>query len=164
MPYTITIESYQEFSARHGNRPLRCGNVLLFADGAMCNPDDGNLREEPPRDPVESLHRQLRYWREAVRRSTADFTTLRGQCSQQAQLASRYSNLPGPSNEALADLHKLQSAVMFCREKVAELEKALADKAVADPESHRQQCREQYDREDRARAAQLIHEIQSITL
>jgi hypothetical protein len=164
MPYTVIVESYREFAERHGNRPLNCGSMNLFADGAMVNPNDDRDRQEPPRGPVELVRVKLRYWREAVRRSTADFETLRSQCSRQAELAARYSNLPGPANGALADLHKLRDAVAFCREKVAELDKELEAKTTDDPGRLRQQACEQYERDEQARAAALLGEIASITI
>jgi len=164
MPYTITIESYYEFAQRHGNRPLNCGSVTLFADGAMVSPHDDRDRQEPPADPVENLRLRLQYWRQAVKRSSADFEALRGQCSQQAELAARYSNLPGPPNEAMADLHKLRSAVLLCREKVDELEREIAAKVGSDPERKRLQFRVQYEREQQAAAAALLGEIASINI
>jgi len=163
MPYTITIESSREFIERHHGRALRCDGRLLFADAASCS-DDGENREEPPPHPVELTRVKLRYWREAVKRSTADFNALRSQCQQQGELASRFSNLPGPSNEMLSDLHKLQQAVFFCREKVAELEKELSEKVGPDPEVQRRRFREQYERDEQARAAALLGEIASITI
>ncbi len=163
MPFTVTVESYHEFARRHGNRPLGCDGRLLFADGASCS-DDGELREEPPRNPVELIRVQLRYWRQAVRRSTADFEALRSQCSRQAEMATRYANLPGPSNGALADLHKLRDAVLFCRTKVAELEKALAEKTANDPDRLRRQDIIRYEREQQAAAAALVGEIASISI
>jgi hypothetical protein len=161
--YTITIESYREFADRHGNRPLNVAGQLLFADGASCL-RDGEGRQEPPRDAAELVRVKLRYWREAVKRSTADFDSLKSECARQAELATRYSNLPGPSNAALADLHWLKGAVEFARKTVAELEKELAAKAGADPESQRRRFREQYERDEQARAAALLGEIASITI
>ena len=163
MPYTVIVESYREFVERHHGRALRCDGRLLFADGASCN-DDGESRQEPPTHPVELIRVQLRYWREAVKRSTADFDSLRGECSRQAELAARYSNLPGPSNAALADLHKLRDAVGFCRDEVAKLEKQLAEKVGPDPEVQRQRFREQYEREQQATAATVLAEIASINI
>ncbi len=163
MPYTITIESYREFVERHHGRALRCDGQLLFADGASAT-DDGEYRQEPPRNPLELIRVQLRYWREGVRRSTADFNALRSQCQQQAELASRYSNLPGPSNAMLADLHKLQAAVGFCRSEVDRLQKELAEKVGPDPEVQRQRFREQYEREQQAAAAAVLGQIAAITI
>lgn len=163
MPYTIVVESFREFSEKHGARPLRGGNRLLFADGASCL-DDGEGRQEPPRDAVENLRCRLAYWREAVRRSTADFDSLKSECARQAELASRYSNLPGPPNAALADLHKLRDAVTYCREEVAKLEKELAERAAENPDRLRRQQLEEYERNQQAAAATVLAEIASINL
>ena len=163
MPYTVVVESYREFAERHGNRPLNVAGRLLFADGASTT-DDGECRQEPPRDPVELIRVQLRYWRDAVRRSTADFAALKSECARMAELATRYSNLPGPSNTALADLHKLRDAVIYCREEVAKLEKELAAKGGADPDHLRRQWREKYEREQQAAAASVLGEIASINI
>jgi hypothetical protein len=163
MPYTITIESYREFIERHNGRALRCDGQLLFADGASCS-DDGECRQEPPRDPVELIRVKLRYWREAVKRSTADFEALRSECSRQAELAARYSNLPGPPNAALSDLHKLKDAVTFCRDEVAKLEEEWAKKTADDPDRLRRQFRERYEKEQQAAAGALLSEIASITI
>jgi hypothetical protein len=164
MPYTVTIESYREFAARHGNKPLQVGNRLLFADGAAVVADDESIREEPPADPAENLRQRLAYWRAAVRRATLDFDELKSYCSRQAELATRYSNLPGPPNAALSDLHKLRDAVGFCRDEVAKLEKQLAERTVSDPDRLRRQHLEEYERQQQAAAATVLAEIASINI
>jgi hypothetical protein len=163
MPYTVVIENYHEFAQRHGNRPLNVAGRLLFYDGASCL-DDGEGHQEPPTHPVENLRQRLAYWREAVRRSSADFESLRAECSRQAELAARYANLPGPPNAALSDLHKLRDAVTFCRDEVAKLEEEWAKKTADNPDRLRRQFREQYEREQQARAGALLSEIASLTI
>lgn len=164
MAYSILIESWHEFHEKHGGRPLSVGGRLVYADGASVHPDDRDHRAAPPSDPIELVRVKLRYWQEAVRRSTADFHALRGRCSQQAELCSRYGNLPGPSNEALSSLHRLKDAVQFCREKVSELEKELASKVGTDPAADRRKFMVEQELQQRSRAAELAHEISSITI
>ena len=163
MPFSILIESYREFAERHGNRPLNVAGRLAFFDGATSS-TDGESRMEPPTHPVENLRCRLQYWRTAVARASEDFYSLRGQCQQAAELASRYSNLPGPSNLMLADLHKLQAAVAYCRAEVAKLEAELAAKAANHPDHQRLQFRQQQERSQQAAAAAVLGEISSINI
>jgi hypothetical protein len=161
--YTITIESYREFADRHGNRPLNVAGQLLFADGASCL-DDGEGRQEPPRDPVENLRLRLRYWKAAIKRSESDFAAVKGECSRQAELAARYANLPGPSNAAIADLHKLRDAVAYCRTEAAKLQTQLVEKTINDPDRLRRRTREEYERQQQTAAATVLAEIASINI
>ena len=95
MPYTVTIENWHEFVARHCGQQLNCDGLLIFADGASASADDSNLRSEPPRDPVELLRMKLRYWRQAVKTSERDFVNTRAFCA--ASLALRAIQEPARS-------------------------------------------------------------------
>ena len=161
--YTITIESYREFSQRHGNRPLAVGNEMLFADGAACSSEDADRRQEPPHDPVELIRVKLRYWREAVKRAEYDFDSAKTDFARQAALAARYANLPGPPH-AKAELNRIAEAVRFCRDQVAKLEAELAEKTVADPLAAAMKFRIENELEEQRRAAELLHEIESVTI
>jgi hypothetical protein len=143
---------------------LNCDGLILFADGASASVDDANLREEPPRDPVELLRMRVRYWRQAVKVSERDFASTRADFARQAALCCRYSNLPGPGPDAVGYLNEIAAAVRRARDEVAKLEKELAAATADDPTIERRRLIAQYEQEDRARAAELLQSIESVTI
>ena len=153
MPYVQVIESYREFAERHGGQELNCNGMVLFADGASANADNGDIRYEPPCNPVELLRMKLTYWRQAVKVSERDFSNTRNQ----------YLTQGAPSN-AVAWLNEVAAAVRRAREEVAKLQKELAEKATDDPGYQARQFRIHNEQEQRLKAAQLLDEIQSITI
>ena len=76
----------------------------------------------------------------------------------------RYRNLPGPGPDAVDYLNEIAAAVRRARDEVAKLENELAEIAARDPEHRARQFRIQYEQEDRARAAELLHDIESVTI
>jgi hypothetical protein len=165
MPYTITVEPYYEFAQRHGNRPLRCGVVILFADGASVHPDNDAIREEPPTDRVALLQRRLSYWKQAVRASSGDFDAHKSMVAQAAALASRYvGSVPGPTHDDLTHLNKLAEAGRFCRDEVAKLERELKSLVAESPEYQHQQFQEKQLEDDRLHALELLTQIESVSI
>ena len=153
MPYVQVIESYREFAERHGGQELNCNGMVVFADGASANADNGDIRYEPPCDPVELLRMKLTYWRQAVKVSERDISNTRKQYLTQ-----------GPPSNAVAWLNEIAAAVRRAREEVAKLEKELANHVVDDPGYQSRMFRIQNEQEQRLKAAQLLDQIASITI
>lgn len=73
MPQTIVIEQFGEFQTRHGGRGLqvRSKDVLkefpegktrfIFPDGATCYAENGDMRWEPPTDPIQNARFRRAY-------------------------------------------------------------------------------------------------------
>lgn len=132
MTETITIESLDEFIARHGGDPmpvyskengLRGDRTTwhVLPDGAMYNDDASYPRREPPDDEVERLFRQVQYLENFRERLQQAYVQFQNSLSLQATY---YVNGAGPlpTEEDLKDLATLKA-------KLAEVEASLAVKS-----------------------------------
>ena len=161
---TIQIETFREFAQRHGGQQLNVGGQLVFADGASCGDDGESIRSEPPRDSIELIIAKLAYWRQAVRVSEKDFVQTKSNFAQQAALALRYGNLPSVSQYNINYLNEIAAAVRRARDEVGKLETELDTLTADAPERHARQFRIQQEQESQAVAAQLLHQIENISI
>lgn len=155
-------ESDIEFIARHGARQINVGGQLLMPDGAVLIQSDGgySIRHEPSANLQERLRQQRRYADERRKRADVEFMQARTAFSEQASLAARYSNLPGPPPNAPDVLTRLKQRVQKWRDRVLELEKQLSDT----PEMRQQHEREQHLARQRGKVAALGQQINAIDL
>ena len=160
MPRTIVIDSYQEFADRHGGSPVQVENIFLFPDGASVNGDDRDDRREPPADPTERLRARRDYVAAHLDRTIDNFQSLKAHCHEQASLAARYTNLPGPPVDAPKELRRLAALAEKYREELAEIDAQLAET----PEAQRQRELDALRAEQNARQAQLMAEIKGIEI
>lgn len=161
MPVTIVIESYEEFSERHGGSPMPVGARLVFPDGAMVHGDNGDIRAEPPTDPHAVLLLQRAYYDKAARLAEQEFHGARSQFSQQASFAARYpGQVPNAPENAAEILEDLKAIAQRHREKLAEINVALS----ATPQAEAQRQREAREADYRNRAAQTLAAINSVNL
>lgn len=60
MPTTYVYESVPEWVDRHSQdgEPINVNGLIHFPTGAVCNPFDWLIREEPPNDQLELLRRK----------------------------------------------------------------------------------------------------------
>lgn len=161
----VNVESFFEFSQRHGGDPvpigtsMREGRVLLFADGASAN-DTGTSWMEPPEDPWEKLRLRKQYTEAKLQRAEEEFLRVRSQFSEQASLASRYPNLPPPPHDAPAILKGLRRIVKGYRAELALIERQLENSPKAKEEALRKELADR----SRRRVAELAGEIHGLTL
>jgi len=155
----IVIETYREFAERHGNDPVDIGHRLLFGNGAMAD-HDGMRLQEPPGDPTERLKFRKLYVVEQVGRAEKKFHSLRKSFSEQASLAKRFRNLPSPPEDAPQLLMAIKAEVERWREELREVNAQLAET----PESQENKQREEMDRDQYQRVADLSQRINEITI
>ena len=157
---TITIESFDEFAARHGGSPVEVRNQFIFADGATCRSEYGDARAEPPADPASLLALQREYHRATAERAEATFYDARSRFSEQASLAARYSNLPSAPEDAPEILNNLKQAVHRERAELARIESELAKT----PQARRRQERQELDNQRVTEITTLHQKINSVVL
>lgn len=158
MPFYCT---YNEFAAKHGNDAIRIApSLLLFSDGARVNDADGRFAYYEPQAEEDALAWQLKYARAKLERATDNFNRAKHDMMEQAQLASRYANLPGPPENATDILEKLKAEAVLWREKVANLEAQNENTA----EAQRQAAIAKHTQERMSQAARLGAAVQSVSL
>jgi hypothetical protein len=160
MPTTIVIESYAEFAARHGGRPLKNGSTFIFPDGAMVSAADGNQRSEAPTDPYQLLKLKRDYCAAAVARASEEFHATRIAFGEAASLSLRYHNLPGAPPDAPKILADLRADWQECQAALVAVEEELA----ATPQAAANRQREADLQREHDRRAQLLQAISQSTL
>lgn len=165
MAYTVIIESFKEFTQRHGDDGLLIDEIgaIVFSDGASVAFDDADRRDEPPDNPKSLLELKRLYHREATKRAEQDFYGTRKQFVDMAAAAARYANpLPGPPADAVQILAELAEHARQCRAQLADIDRQL--KEMAPPEDKQARAyQERRQREHRANA-ELLHQIQFVNL
>jgi len=156
------IESFQEWSARHGGavrNPDLADGVggglprFVCSDGAA---SDGERHWEPPEGEFNRLEAQRLYYAALLRREEEAWESFRSECLQQAALASRYSNLPPPPADAEVRLVAGAQRIAVLRGKLAGVSMRLVE------EPTRKAAREAADRKDsaeRERQQQLAQRV-----
>ena len=166
MPRTITVESFEEFTARQGCEhetetaasPRTGENIFhaVFENGAS---SDGYLHREPPDDPAQLLGIKIEYWKRRVEH----FERLFGECKNyiSMQCAIGKSGFgPNPPEEAFADLDRFRDGVHDSEAKLAELEAELKELRGPQPFDERM---EHLDRQ-RQKANELLARAMRTTL
>lgn len=157
MPF---IESFQEFSKRHGDDAIEVGARLIFGDGAIANSEDGKVKAEPPESQYELLLVIKMRAKELLRRAELEFFNARSTLSEMAANAIRYSNLPGPPSDAPQQLRKLKSNAIKRRKELA----AIDAKLEKTPQRIARRKQEQQLAERQQQITEVATKINQITL
>jgi hypothetical protein len=158
MPRTITIESYAEFSARHGGNPVPNRNVFLFPDGAKCSAENRDMREEPPTDPQQLLRFRRLYVATRLEQEVKAFNTFKYDCHERAQAAARCSAAVGPPLDAPAQLRAGKARIDALRAELADLDTRIEPTAS----QLREQSREEATRERQSALQSLLSDIDAV--
>lgn len=97
--------------------------TYLFRNGATSN---GQLHGDPPADDHQRLLLQREFLQFVLKRRVAEFNEIKHQALQQASLATRYSNLPGTSEDAPRAMLHLKEIADKLREDLAAVEHQLS--------------------------------------
>lgn len=164
MPYTITIESFEEFSTRHGGEFYHVGAVCIWPDGAQCSFGNRDNREEPPDAPLLLKPLRRAFLDAKLKATVESFQRLQQQAVDQAQLARKYANLPPPSPDILTELRRLKMVATTIREELAELVAQAQALESQSPQRVAQQQRERQQAERLRSVNSLLGEITSLTI
>ena len=121
----VYVESYLEFSKRHGENAVTVDGRLIFPSGAQADANEGIQRWEVPDDPHERLTIQKRRMRALVRRLENEFQRSQAAFIEQASLAKSYSNLPDAPSDARQILEKMRAEVHAHRAELERIEREL---------------------------------------
>jgi hypothetical protein len=166
---TVQIEDANEFAVRHGGDGLRIGTdspLLLFSNGAAVESYDGNMRSEPPTNPLELLKRQRAYWREAVSRAEQAFNETKRAFLDRCALLTRYhsTSAPPPPKDAPRILADMANRVDECRKKLADIEQQAAAAYAQTDEGRAIAYAQQREAEDKQVISNVRHHISMISI
>jgi hypothetical protein len=171
MPITLTIESYQEFAARHGADPVNLGAYdenhefvigqwIGFSDGARVLSSDNSARQEPP--PVGTwgnvVYRR-EYWQSRLAQATERADRYSTDCQQLDALAQRYVNFSGVDASHIEGMKVLSNEVVFSKTKLADIESELAQQPEEQAKRRAQQAREESDLARRSASSALLRQL-----
>ena len=164
----ILVESPQEFAQRHGNDSIEISRWRdgersptgrwLFGDGAQTTYD--GTRSEPPEDPSELLRLRRLYVSEQLERATSEFNSLKSECSEQAALSAKYSNLPSVDPGVVEELKSIKVRVDQYRAELQRLDAQLEQT----PQAEKIKVIEGLKADRQRQAADLAATIKSIEL
>lgn len=157
----VLIESFEEFSRRHGGNPVSTGHRLVFPTGAQCDDMEGSQRWEPPADATALLHARKKYVSARLRQAEGEFHQTQSAFSEQAALAATYgSNVPPPPFDSKEILLGLKATGHTLRNELKEIEVQLAQT----PDAIFRQQQAQQVGERRQQIAVLHGEINGVSL
>jgi hypothetical protein len=159
MPRTIIVETYHEFAARHGGNQALVDGWLVFPSGARVRAEDGDVREEPPEDPLALLQIKRAYEAAALEVAIEEFNKAKADFMEQAALSRAYRNVPPPPADAPNFLKQVKALIKQRRKTLKALDEQLAK--FPGPESLE---RQQAEADRQARVANLRAAIAEITL
>ncbi|HQZ65474.1 MAG TPA: hypothetical protein PLY87_10385 [Planctomycetaceae bacterium] len=155
MPF---YESFDEFRTRMGCDHEHIGNRYLFRNAAQ---SDGELRHtEPPADPTARGKLNREFLTHRLKTTTAEFNDMKTYVAEQAALRLRYHNVPGPRENSVEILKRLQGRIYRLREAIQQIE---ADSPPS-PEDSQEKVRQEIEMEMRARVSQLALEASQISI
>ena len=153
-----TIESFEEFAARHGNEPITVeGGKKLYADGATAE-TYAPIRTEPPIDKHKLLEARKRYLTAKMERLVGQFNSARATWGAPAKWSFDHGT-PGPPPNAKEILDAMRKDADATRQEVAEI-----DKQLAAPIAEHVERNAELDRKHRAELQQQFNEIAQSTL
>ena len=156
------VETFDEFSARHGEYLDVADGWRLFANGAAAS-NDGRLTSfrEPPLDPVELLRVQRVFVVAKLERERYEWTRFYNDVSEQAGYALRFPDTapPAPANAA-EQLEAGKRRMKALEKQVEEIDEQLA----LSPEARLMRLNRQRDAERNRKLQAQFAAIQTIRL
>jgi hypothetical protein len=179
---TIVVETYRDFSARHGGRPAKIGDAWYFASGAIATQGfTGEMQMfEPPEEQLALLQNRRMYHAAKLPRVERDFQRLKGALMgfyDEHHTAitfiwdeSEYGPVPPdrdprysmPDNKVW--LIKLRDIVMQHRAEIEKIDKEIAEQPEAKQRQQQQAEAAKHDRELRNEAFAFQQEINGIEI
>ena len=163
--------SFDEFCRKHGDHVVvrtggfsRSGETLdriLFHDGAV---SDTQVHEEPPTDRRALLANVEAYLEERIKQETVAWNEFRQTCLDQWSFIEAGCNVPGPPDDAEAQLIRGRQRINALKEKLYQVHKEVAS-FPENAEAARRAAEAQLNLErQRARMAQRVGAIRGLTL
>lgn len=130
---TFFVESFEEFSQRHGGNPLKGRDqIIRFPDGACCNAD-GTVFQEPPQGRSQQLHAIRAYRYLGMERALKDFDAMKRSMLENIHNAQLSQSWIAPPADCQAELEKRGAAFFkwksecdYCDQEIAQTPEALA--------------------------------------
>jgi hypothetical protein len=149
MPF---IENFDEFSTRQNCVRVRVSNGWLFENGAVVYDTEGAY--EPPIDPIELLTAQIKFKEAVVTRTKAKYRRVFNATNAQAEYH-RMGAGNAPNPETLKYLKMLAKILVIQEQSLEEMKSKL-------PVTDTQDSLEMYRAEEKARANDIIGQLQQL--
>jgi hypothetical protein len=168
--------TFQEFCGLHG-QPVKktikgqgmrgegIGELFLFADGARSK-NTGTVLSftDPPTEPGALLKRKLEYLSARIEQEETAWVNFRNECLQQLQLSAKYSNLPGPGEDAVEQLKAGLERIGKLKQQRAQLQEQFDSLPEQVAQRQAQQAQQEQQFERASRAAAVMGEINALSL